>query len=216
MFYVNVFAFWPLFAGNGHINLLIRSDIMKKLLIIIVCLLFAACATQKPTTSQAPVTNEIKVTEAAKPVPPEENSVSSDKISAEALQAAKVQEEANAAAAALNSAKQSLASKSVYFDFDQEVIKPEYSDSIVDAAKLLSNNKNIIVTLEGNADERGSSEYNLALGDRRARSVQKSLELLGVQNSQIKVVSYGSLKPRLECHEEKCWHENRRVDFVPQ
>ena len=196
---------------------------MKKLLIIIACLLFAACATQKPNNSQTSVTNETKVTEAAKPVPPEVNTASSDKISAEALEAAKAQEavkadaaSVNAAAVAINSAKQSLASKSVYFDFDQDAIKPEYRDLIEDAAKLLSNNKNVIVTLEGNADERGSAEYNLALGDRRARSVQQSLELLGVNDSQIKVVSYGSLKPKLECHEEKCWHENRRVDFVPQ
>ncbi len=196
---------------------------MNKLLIIIVCLVFSACATQKPNSSQIPATNDAKVTEIAKPVPPEVNTASSDKLSAEALEAAKAEESANAAAAAakaasvtLNSAKQSLALKSIYFDFDQDVIKTEYRASLEDAAALLSNNKNVIVTLEGNADERGSAEYNLALGDRRARSVQHSLEILGVQSSQIKVTSYGSLKPKLECHEEKCWHENRRVDFVPQ
>lgn len=189
---------------------------MKYLLIIIVCLLFAACAAQKSNTSQPQVTKEAQIAETAKNVPPEVNTASLDKISADALETAKAQEYANVAAAALSSAKQSLALKSVYFDFDQDAIKPEYRDLIEDAAKILSNNMNVIVTLEGNADERGSSEYNLALGDRRSRSVQRSLELLGVLDSQIKVTSYGSLKPKLECHEEKCWHENRRVDFVTQ
>ncbi len=68
--------------------------------------------------------------------------------------------------------------------------------------------------MEGNADERGSAEYNLALGDRRANAVRKNLELLGIPTAQIKTLSFGEEKPRLLCHEEKCWQENRRDDFV--
>lgn len=102
--------------------------------------------------------------------------------------------------------------KSVYFDFDSFNIKPEYRDVIQQQAELLLANAGS-VTLEGNSDERGSAEYNLALGDKRAYAVRKALELFGVKSNQINVVSFGEEKPRSTCHEEKCWGENRRVDF---
>jgi peptidoglycan-associated lipoprotein len=70
------------------------------------------------------------------------------------------------------------------------------------------------IILAGNADERGSTAYNLALGSRRANAVKNSLIIMGVLKTQIKVISYGNSKPRLTCHEEKCWQQNRRVDFV--
>lgn len=104
--------------------------------------------------------------------------------------------------------------QSVYFDFGETVIKPEYSALIQQHAEFMKAHPNAVVTLQGNADERGSSEYNLALGDRRANSVRKALELIGVADSQIKTVSLGEEHPRLTCHEERCWKENRRVDFI--
>lgn len=108
---------------------------------------------------------------------------------------------------------QEMQNKSVYFDFDSFAIKDEYHDLVQRQAELMKAHKNVVITLEGNADERGSPEYNLALGNRRANSVRKNLELLGVPNSQIQSVSFGEEKPRLSCHDEKCWGENRRVDF---
>jgi peptidoglycan-associated lipoprotein len=104
--------------------------------------------------------------------------------------------------------------QSVYFDFGETVIKPEYSGRIQRQAEFLKAHGNVDVTLEGNADERGSSEYNLALGDRRANAVRKALEVMGVPDSQIKTVSLGEEHPMLTCHEEQCWKENRRTDFV--
>lgn len=109
---------------------------------------------------------------------------------------------------------QKLQDKSVYFDFDSFAVISEYRDVLMQQAELIKNHKDEILVLEGNADERGSSEYNLALGNKRAASVRKSLELLGIPPSKIKIVSLGKENPRLTCHEEKCWHENRRVDFV--
>ncbi|MBI3479928.1 MAG: peptidoglycan-associated lipoprotein Pal [Nitrosomonadales bacterium] len=109
---------------------------------------------------------------------------------------------------------QNLAKKSVYFDFDAFVVKPEYHDVIQQQADFIKAHQDETVVLDGNADERGSNEYNLALGDRRADAVRKNLELLGVAAGKISVVSFGEEKPRLACHEEKCWQENRRVDFV--
>lgn len=104
--------------------------------------------------------------------------------------------------------------QSVYFDFGGIVIKPEYRELIQKQAEFLKAHANAVVTLEGNTDERGSSEYNLALGDRRANAVRKALEVIGVPDSQIRTVSLGEEHPRLTCHEEQCWKENRRTDFV--
>jgi peptidoglycan-associated lipoprotein len=109
---------------------------------------------------------------------------------------------------------QELQKQSVYFDFDKSKVKPQYQDVIAKEAQFIKEHDNDVVTVEGNADERGSNEYNLGLGSRRAESVEKSLEILGVQAKQIKIISYGEEKPRLTCHHEKCWKENRRADFV--
>ncbi|HTN93155.1 MAG TPA: peptidoglycan-associated lipoprotein Pal [Gallionella sp.] len=104
--------------------------------------------------------------------------------------------------------------QSVYFDFGEFVIKPEYNGLIQHHADFMKAHPNAVVTLQGNTDERGSSEYNLALGDRRANAVRKALEVLGVPDSQIRTVSLGEEHPRLTCHEEQCWKENRRTDFI--
>lgn len=109
---------------------------------------------------------------------------------------------------------QDMQKKSVYFDFDKYVVEPVYRDIVQQQADFIKEHGNEIVTLQGNADERGSDEYNLALGERRASDVRKNLELLGIPEKQIKIVSLGEEKPRLTCHEETCWKENRRVDFV--
>jgi peptidoglycan-associated lipoprotein len=109
---------------------------------------------------------------------------------------------------------QNAENKSVYFDFDSFAILSAYRDVVMQQADAIKKHKNGVVVLEGNADERGSRGYNLALGGKRARAVQKSLAVMGIPASKTKVVSLGKDKPRLTCHEEKCWHENRRVDFV--
>lgn len=103
---------------------------------------------------------------------------------------------------------------SVYFDFDEFAIKPEYREVVQQQAEFIKSQKTIAITLEGNADERGSTEYNLSLGEKRANAVRKSLEMMGVPKSQLKTVSLGEGQPRLTCHQEKCWKENRRVDFI--
>lgn len=103
---------------------------------------------------------------------------------------------------------------SVYFDFDEFAIKPEYREVVHQHAQFIKKQKALAIKLEGHADERGSSEYNLSLGDRRANAVRKSLEVLGVPGGQIHTVSMGEESPRLACHEEKCWKKNRRVDFI--
>jgi len=101
----------------------------------------------------------------------------------------------------------------VYFDFDSFVVKPEYQNVIEAHAKRLNYNKKIALRLEGNTDERGGREYNLALGQKRAEAVAKSLELVGVADSQLEAVSYGKERPVAEGHDEAAWAKNRRVEL---
>jgi peptidoglycan-associated lipoprotein len=109
---------------------------------------------------------------------------------------------------------QEMQKNSVYFDFGEFAVKPEYREVVTQQAEFMKAHGNVVVTLEGNTDERGSSEYNLALGEKRADAVRKSLEVMGVPSGQIKTASFGEERPRLACHEEQCWKENRRVDFI--
>jgi peptidoglycan-associated lipoprotein len=105
--------------------------------------------------------------------------------------------------------------QSVYFEFAKSAIDPQYNSAIqqdVDAAK----GQKHTVRLEGNCDERGSAEYNLGLGQRRADAVKKRMVAAGIPARQIKAVSLGKEKPKASCHDESCWKENRRVDFVQQ
>lgn len=107
-----------------------------------------------------------------------------------------------------------LQKQSVYFDFDKSTVKADYRDIARHEAEWMHAHANDTLTVEGNTDERGSPEYNLALGSRRAKAVHGALVALGVPSARIKDVSYGEQKPRATCNEEKCWQENRRVDFA--
>ena len=109
--------------------------------------------------------------------------------------------------------KNPLSKDSVYFDFDQYVIKDEFKPIVQAHAKYLSEHRTASVVIEGNCDERGSREYNLALGQRRAEAVRRATMLLGVSDRQIEAVSFGREKPVCEQHEEDCWSRNRRADL---
>jgi peptidoglycan-associated lipoprotein len=104
--------------------------------------------------------------------------------------------------------------RSVYFDYDQFVIKDEYKATVEAHAKYLQRTRTLRITLQGNTDERGTREYNIALGQKRADAVKKLMVLLGAQEVQIETVSFGKEKPRREGHDESSWAENRRVDIV--
>lgn len=104
--------------------------------------------------------------------------------------------------------------QSVYFEFGKAIIAPEYGTVIQKEATYLKGHQKEPITVEGNCDERGSAEYNLALGQRRADAVKKLLVAAGTDARHIKATSLGKEKPKLTCHDESCWKENRRVDFV--
>ncbi|MBC3861902.1 peptidoglycan-associated lipoprotein Pal [Undibacterium jejuense] len=116
----------------------------------------------------------------------------------------------------LNDPQGVLAKRSVYFDFDSYVVKDEYKSVVENHSKYLTTNKQRKILIQGNTDERGGSEYNLALGQKRAEAVRKSMSLLGVPESQIEAVSLGKEKPKATGHDEASWAENRRSDIVYQ
>ncbi len=107
-----------------------------------------------------------------------------------------------------------LSKRSIYYDFDAYNIKEEFQSVVEAHAKFLLEHKNMKMRVEGNCDERGSREYNLALGQRRADSVKRALTLLGVPGKQIETVSFGSEKPKSNGHDDDAWAENRRSDLA--
>ncbi|HGL6718695.1 peptidoglycan-associated lipoprotein Pal [Burkholderia contaminans] len=114
----------------------------------------------------------------------------------------------------LNDPNSPLAKRSVYFDFDQYSFKPEYQSLLQAHADYLRSHPSRHVLIQGNTDERGTSEYNLALGQRRSQAVMSGLETLGVQASQLEAVSLGKEKPVALGHDEDSWAQNRRADLV--
>lgn len=109
-----------------------------------------------------------------------------------------------------------LAKRSVYFDFDSYVVKGEYQPLVEAHSKFLVTNKGRKILIQGNTDERGGREYNLALGQKRAEAVRKAMSLLGVPESQIEAVSLGKEKPKATGSDEASWAENRRADIIYQ
>lgn len=104
--------------------------------------------------------------------------------------------------------------RSVYFDFDVYAVKPADLPLIESHAKYLGGNKQTAIKVEGNADERGSREYNLALGQKRAEAIKKLMVINGVGETQVETISWGKEKPRALGHDEAAWAENRRADIV--
>lgn len=107
-----------------------------------------------------------------------------------------------------------LAQRSIYYDLDQFDVKDQYRGLVEAHAKYLRENPAAKVLIQGNTDERGSREYNVALGQRRSDGVKKMLVLLGARENQIETVSLGEEKPQADGHEESAWSKNRRSDIL--
>lgn len=113
----------------------------------------------------------------------------------------------------LDDPKSGLAARSVYFAYDDFTVDPKYQPLVQAHGQYLQTHAQAQIRVEGNADERGSHEYNLALGDKRAQIVAKQLELMGAKPAHIEAVSYGEERPKAEGHDEAAWAENRRADI---
>ena len=118
-----------------------------------------------------------------------------------------------ASTSAVDAAAQQITDGVVYFDFDKYDIKAEYRDMLQQKAELMKQFPSIRVRIEGNCDERGTQEYNLALGERRARAAYEYMIRLGVPAEQLDIISYGKERPAVEGTGEAVWAQNRRDEF---
>jgi peptidoglycan-associated lipoprotein len=107
-----------------------------------------------------------------------------------------------------------LSKRSIYFDFDSFVVKDQYRPLVEAHARYLQSHPNARMTIQGNTDERGSPEYNIALAQKRADAVKRMMTLLGARDNQIETVSFGEERPKNPGHDETAWAENRRDDIV--
>jgi len=114
----------------------------------------------------------------------------------------------------VSKAKSSIAEKKIYFDFDKSDIKPEYRSVLMSTAEIMKEFSDVTIRIEGNCDERGTTAYNLALGERRANSAKQFLIDSGLQGSRIDTKSWGEEKPMALGHNEESWWQNRRDDFI--
>jgi peptidoglycan-associated lipoprotein len=181
---------------------------MQKILVsAVLSVLLAACSSTK-TDPGAPVdsrTPEPTAQQAPPPKPP---------VKETPPPVVKKVEAAPVVANPLKDPGSILSKRSVYFDYDSTVVKDEFKPLVTAHAKFLTDNRGRKAVIQGNTDERGSREYNLALGQRRAESVKKMMMLLGATDAQIEAVSFGEEKPRATGTDEAAFAENRRSDIV--
>jgi len=168
---------------------------MKKLSIsvsVLLISLLAACASDKPAEVAAAPTTPTEAPAAVAETPKEVAPVAVDE---------------------LNDPSNILSKRETFFDFDKSVVKAEYKSMLQAHGQYLASHGDRKVAVEGNCDERGSSEYNLALGNRRASAVKKVLVVSGAKAAQVSTVSFGEEKPRDSAHNEAAWSQNRRADI---
>ncbi len=167
----------------------------------VLTLLLAACGSQPPAPEQNPAGVESRTPGA---------------IKVDSTPVAKTQPDSfdPYSIAALKDPRSPLSKRSVYFDYDSYVVKDEFKALLTAHAKFLAGNPGIKMLIQGNADERGSREYNLALGQKRADAVRKALALLGAREDQLEAVSLGEEKPVCTESTEECWAKNRRGDML--
>lgn len=165
----------------------------------------AACSTTPPPKTETPAPAPVaKAAEVPKPAP----SVQSKPAPAPAPVAV------NPLAPYLDPNNPISTDRSVFFAFDRADVMGDGSETVMRQGNYLASAAKVAVRIEGNCDERGSREYNLALGQRRADSVAGRLRAMGVRGSQLETVSYGKEKPRASGHSEDAWKQNRRADIV--
>ena len=151
---------------------------------------------------------------APEPAPPIQAPVKEEVVQAQAVKEAPAAVKEEAAIAAKAAEVQQIELDKIYFDFDKYVLTDSSRKTLSKNAEYLLKNKSVKVQIEGNCDERGSDEYNLALGEKRAKSAMNYLVTLGVPAEQLSIISYGKEKPVDTGHNEAAWAKNRRDEFV--
>ncbi|HEX9392708.1 MAG TPA: peptidoglycan-associated lipoprotein Pal [Usitatibacteraceae bacterium] len=176
---------------------------MKRILITMGFVgLLAGCASKGPATD-VPVENRDTATTTSPVQTPGTQGVQSTPVIGNVLKTDPLKDPNNI-----------LSKRVIYFDYDKDSVKPEFTSIVQAHAKFLTENRGRKIRLEGHADERGSREYNMALGQRRAEAVRKATTVLGVGSDRIETISFGEDKPKASGHDEAAWAQNRRVEIV--
>lgn len=183
------------------------SIISKSLLIALPMLALGACSSNTSSDAQSTETNSGTTAEQTETATKADDNSTVQTGSVEPIELSPEEQLAEKYSKA-------ILEYTIQFDFDKSTIKPEFTKILDAHAKFLVDNADKSLTIEGHADERGTPEYNIALGERRAKSVATYLENMGVDAKQITVVSYGEEKPANPAHSEEAWAENRRAVLV--
>jgi len=178
------------------------ASILVRLIPVAAALALAACAS-RPLATNAPAPAPVVT---ATPVPVAAAAATPAPVAAPSV--------ASPLAAYLDPNSALSQQRSVYFAFDDSSFRAQDKAVVELQGRYLAQHPDLQVQVVGNTDERGGSEYNLALGERRAQSVKSALGLLGVKDAQVEAVSYGKEKPRATGHDEAAWQQNRRADFL--
>ena len=196
-----------------------------KRIVLIACIgsLLVACSTTPETQNAAPV-DERSPGAGIPPPPPGTSPAGSSTLSGSAIPPGGSGAAGTGAGSqggtgrtsALTDPNNPLSKRSVFYDYDSFVIKDEFRPLIEAHGRYLRDNRAAHIVVQGNTDERGGREYNLALGHKRAESVKRALSILGVQEQQVETVSFGKEKPRAPGSDEAAWAQNRRSDIVYQ
>jgi peptidoglycan-associated lipoprotein len=182
---------------------------MNKRLIGVIALaaFLAACSSKKVKEEPAPAVEDKSPTTQSQPATPATSGMDE---SASTASAGSSEGSVNP----LTDPNNILSKRSIYFDYDKDDVKAEFRPLVEAHAKYLKENTNARLMIQGNTDERGSREYNLALGQRRAAAVKNAMNVYGASDNQIETVSYGEEKQRCAEANDACWAENRRADIV--
>ena len=171
---------------------------MNKIPFLALALLAAACASHE-TKDEVPVTDR---SAAATPAPSSASANTTSGVTQPVIAGNPLHDPSNI-----------LAQRSIYFDFDSNMVKDQFVPVVQAHSRFIASHDEARARIEGNCDERGSREYNLALGQRRAESVKRQMVVLGAKDRQIETVSYGEEKPVGNGHDEASWSQNRRDDI---
>jgi peptidoglycan-associated lipoprotein len=176
--------------------------------------IFSGCAEKKAVVKDEAVQEQKEPAKAAQPVVTDDEAARKAKEAADREAALKAQAAKDAAAKKNAAALADLNLQNIYFDFDKSAIRPDAREILKADAEIFTKNSGATIVIQGYCDERGTAEYNIALGERRAQETKQYLVNLGINASRMETISYGKENPLDPGHNEAAWAQNRRVQFL--
>jgi peptidoglycan-associated lipoprotein len=187
---------------------------VRSLFILALAALFAAGCSTQPSQPSAPIDDRSTTPGTAATPGASTSGAGTGGVTGSTVPGTSIGGGGGGGASVLRDPNNILSKRSVFFEFDSFVVDEQYKPLVEAHGRYLASNRSARATVQGNTDERGSREYNIALGQRRADAIKRMMTLLGVQDAQVETVSFGKEKPRNAGHDEAAWAQNRRGDIV--